>query len=48
MNLRLELSMIEKEFLIGFKGLYLFLDYKDNNFLSQAFINSTSVSQYKP
>lgn len=48
MNLRLELSMIEQEFVIGFKGLHLFLDYKGKNFLSQAFINSTSVSQYKP
>jgi len=45
-NLRLELSMNEQKFAIGFKGLHLFLDYKDKNFLSQTFINLTSVSQY--
>jgi hypothetical protein len=35
-NLRLELSMIEQEFLIGFNGLHLFLDYNGKNFLSQS------------
>jgi len=40
--------MNEQEFSIGFKALYLFLEYKAKNFLSQAFINSTFVSQYKP
>jgi len=47
-NLRLELSMNEQEFSIDFKGLHLFLDYKGKKNLSQAFINSTSLSQYKP
>jgi len=40
--------MNEQELSVGFKSLHLFLDCKDKNFLSQAFINSTSISQYKP
>jgi len=40
--------MNNQEFSNGSKGLHLFLDYKGKDLLSQAFMHSTSVSQYKP
>jgi len=40
--------MDEQKFIISFKGLDLFLCYKDENSLIQVLVNSTYIPQYEP